>query len=56
LRRCLQHRDADSGEHLVEDGGELGVPVADEESERRCSLAEVDPEVDRIGSTARCLR
>ncbi len=40
-RRRLQHRDTRSGEDLIEDGGELGGSIADEEAERRRSLAEV---------------
>nr|WP_220447739.1 hypothetical protein [Nonomuraea diastatica] len=44
-RWCLQHRDTYGGEHLIEDGSELSVPIADKEAKRPCSLAEVDQEV-----------
>jgi hypothetical protein len=43
--RCLQHRDTHGGEHLIEDGGELGVPIADKETKRPRSLAKADQEV-----------
>src|ERR1017187_3775319 len=33
--------DTDRGEHLVEGGGELGVPVADEESESPAGIFQV---------------
>jgi hypothetical protein len=42
LRRCLDDRDADSGEYGVEGGGELGVAVAQQKAQRVCSLVEVD--------------
>src|ERR1035437_8544744 len=37
--------DADGGENLVEAGGELGVPVADEEPEASTGLFEIGGEV-----------
>src|ERR1017187_7727732 len=42
--------DADGGEHLDEAGGELGVPVADEEPEASTGLFEIGGEVagDRV--------
>ncbi|MEO3888463.1 hypothetical protein [Nonomuraea sp. B5E05] len=39
-RWCLQHRDTYGGEHLIEDGSELSVLIADKEAKRPCSLAE----------------
>ncbi|MGW3353446.1 hypothetical protein ACWDA3_60045 [Nonomuraea rubra] len=44
-RRSIEHRDTHDGEHLVEDGGEFGASIANEEAERRCSLAEIDEEI-----------
>jgi hypothetical protein len=37
--------DTDRGEHLVEGGGELGVPVADEESESPAGILQVRGEI-----------
>src|ERR1035437_2144096 len=37
--------DTDRGEHLVEAGGELGVPVADEESESPAGILQVRGEI-----------
>lgn len=45
LRRLLHHRDAHGGEDLIEDGSELAVPIADQETEHCCSLTEVDQEI-----------
>jgi hypothetical protein len=45
LRRCLDDLDARGGEYGVEDGGELGVPVAQREPRLVCSLVEVDQQV-----------
>jgi hypothetical protein len=43
--RDLDHLDALGGEHRVKRRNELGIPVADEESERRRPVAQVDHEV-----------
>jgi hypothetical protein len=43
--RCLDHFDAGCGEHRVECGGELGVTVADEESELPTGILEIHHEV-----------
>ncbi|MFC7723143.1 hypothetical protein [Nonomuraea recticatena] len=42
---ALQHGDARGREDIIEDTGEFGVPIADEEAERRRSLAKVDQEL-----------
>jgi hypothetical protein len=39
---CSDHLDSDRGEHSVERGGELGVPVADEEPEVPTDVVEAD--------------
>lgn len=44
-RRRFQHRYAHGGEHLIKHGGELGVPIADEEAKCPCALAEVDQKI-----------
>jgi len=46
--RDLDHLDALGGEHRVNRRNELGIPVADEEPERRRPVAEVDPQVQEI--------
>ena len=43
--RDLDHLDASGGEHRIEGGGELGVPVTDQEAERGDSLTQVHQEV-----------
>src|ERR1035437_260485 len=43
--RSADGLDTDRGEHLVEAGGELGVPVADEEPEASTGLFEIGGEV-----------
>jgi hypothetical protein len=51
LRRDLDRRDALGGEHGIEGCAVLGVPVADEEPERRESVVEVCG-VPKLGCTA----
>src|SRR5450759_2052888 len=43
--RSADGLDTDRGEHLVEAGGELGVPVADEESEHPTGILQVRGEI-----------
>jgi len=43
--RCANGLDTDRGEHCVEAGGELRIPVSDEESESTPSFFEVSGEV-----------
>ena len=58
VRRCLDHFDAGPGEHGIEGGAELRVPVAQQEPEAVGSLVEVhqqipslldDPATGRVG-------
>src|SRR5664280_3543032 len=43
--RCLDHPDALGAEYLVEVGGELGVPVPDQELDRATALGEITDQV-----------
>ena len=43
--RCLDYPDALRAEHLVEAGGELGVPVPDEELDRATAVGEIADQV-----------
>jgi hypothetical protein len=46
--RCAQDADAFTGEHGIEDVGELGIPVADQELESCHALAEVHQQISRL--------